>query len=102
MQRERAADAAIGTDRVSVRLRGFVPGASLAHLVFASEHERASGADPDAVATIHAGRIRQWEREFSRDARVETAPGERNGKSILRLDTTGFNTFVAQDTAGII
>jgi len=58
MQRERAPDAAIGTDGVCVRLCGLVPGAGLAHLVFAPEHQRAGGADPDTIATIHARRIR--------------------------------------------
>src|SRR2546423_146301 len=102
MQRERTPDATIGTDRVRVRLRGFVPGASLAHLVFAPEHQCASRAAPDTVATIHTGRICEREREFGRDTRVKATPGDRDGKSILRLDAAGFHTFVAQDAAGII
>ena len=86
MQRERATDTAIGTDRVRVRLRGFVPGASLAHLVLAPKHQRAGWADPNTIATIHAGRISERERELRRDARLKTTPGDRNGKGILRLD----------------
>src|SRR5215469_3892979 len=59
VQFEVAADAAVGADGGGDGLPGLVPGAGLAHVVFALEHERAGGADPDAVAAVDAGRIGQ-------------------------------------------
>src|SRR5689334_4232673 len=52
-----AAHAAIGTDGVGRGLAGLVPGAGLAHVVLALEHQRAGGTDADAVAAVDAGRV---------------------------------------------
>ena len=54
-----AAHAAVRADGIGLSLAGLVPFAGLAHVVFALEHQRARGADADAVSAIDAGRIGQ-------------------------------------------
>ncbi len=64
---EITAHAAVGTNSVSLLLPRFVPGAGLAHLVFALEHQRAGRADADAVAAIDARGVRQGDVELGGD-----------------------------------
>src|SRR5262245_29904078 len=52
---QRAADAAVGADGVGLGLLRLVPGAGTAHVVLGLEHQRAGGADADAVAAVDAG-----------------------------------------------
>src|SRR5437867_11582226 len=52
---EGATDSAVGADGVGLGLLRLVPGAGAAHVVFALEHQRAGGADADAVAAVDAG-----------------------------------------------
>src|ERR1051326_2109191 len=58
-----AAHAAVRTNRSRLLLALLVPCPGLPHLVFALEHQRARGTDANAIATIHAGRFRQWDLE---------------------------------------
>ena len=51
---QRAADAAIRTDRVRLLLLGFIPRAGLPHVVFRLEHQRTRGTHTDAVSTVNA------------------------------------------------
>ncbi len=64
MEGERATNTAVRADRVGLCLLFFFPCASLAHVVFTRKHERASGADLDAVAAIDACRIGEIHIEF--------------------------------------
>ena len=54
MQRERATDATVRTNRLGLCLLFFFPGAGLAHVVLTRKHERSSGANLNAVAAIDA------------------------------------------------
>src|SRR5262249_27464395 len=72
---EIAADAAVGANSIGLGLLGFVPGAGFAHFEFGFEHERAGGADADAISAIDAGGIGQRDFEFGGDVGGEAAPG---------------------------
>src|SRR5262249_41836653 len=54
VQGEVAADAAVRTDRVDLRLARLIPLAGLTEVVLALEHERAGRADGDAVPAVDA------------------------------------------------
>jgi hypothetical protein len=79
---EVAAYAAIRTDSVSPCLAAFVPSAGLAHIVFTFEHQRARGADADAVAAIDAGRVGQGNVKFSSNVGGEAAAGHGDRKGV--------------------
>src|SRR5579863_1649370 len=102
MNSEVAAHATVRTDGIGLGLAALIPGAGLPHVIFALEHQRAGGADADAVATIDAGGIRQGNVEFGGDVSGETAASHGDGKSILRVHPTGFDTLVAENALGIV
>src|SRR5688572_29619575 len=58
-QLKRAPDPAVRADGVRLGLHRLVPGTSFPHVVLALEHERAGGADADAVAAVDAGGVCQ-------------------------------------------
>src|SRR5262245_7268375 len=82
VQSERAADTAIRADGVRAVLAGFVPGAVAAHVVLGLEHQRSRGAHRDAVAAIHAGRVRQCDVVFRADVGGESSTGDSDGKGV--------------------
>lgn len=55
MQGKRAPHATIWADGVRLSLFIFFPGAGLPQLVLTTEHQRASRADANTIATIDAG-----------------------------------------------
>src|SRR5678816_1957744 len=63
---EGAADAAVRADRVGDGLARLVPLARAAEVELALEHERARGADADAVAAVDARRLGQRSRVLRR------------------------------------
>src|SRR6187401_1353133 len=69
VQRQRAADTAIRTDRVGRRLARFVPRALAPQVELPARHERARRADGDAVAAVDTRRVRKLHVELGRDAR---------------------------------
>src|SRR5438552_10699658 len=69
VQGQVAADAAVRTDGVHLRLARLVPVASLPQLVLAREHERTGRTDGDAVAAVDARGVGQRDVELRRDAR---------------------------------
>ncbi len=95
---EVAAYSAIRADGVSLGLPAFVPSAGLAHVIFALEHQRAGGADADAVAAIDASRVGQGNVKFRGNVGGEAAAGHGNRKGVLRVYATGFHALVAQNT----
>src|SRR6185436_17438048 len=78
VERQGAADAAVRTNGVRRRLRGWLPAATGSKVVLAARHQRAGRADGDAVAAVHARRGRQRGGELRRDAGVESTPGHRD------------------------
>ncbi len=66
---ERAAHAAVGADRIGVNLLRFFPGSRFAHVEFAFEHQRAGGANADAISAVDAGGIGQRNIELGGDVR---------------------------------
>ena len=102
VQLERAADAAVRADRVGDGLVRLVPGAGLAHVVLALEHQRAGRADADAVAAVDAGRVGERRGELGRDARVEAAPGHRDREGVLRVGAAGLDALVAEDALRVV
>jgi hypothetical protein len=91
---EVAAYSAIRTDGVSLGLEAFVPCAGLAHVIFAFKHQRAGGADTNAVAAIDASRVGQRNVEFSRNVGGKTATRHGNRESVLRVHAAGFHALV--------
>ena len=85
VQRQRAADAAVGADGIRLRLLRFVPLASRAQLVLGGEHQRAGRADADAVAAVDAGRVGQRDVVLGGDVRVEAATGDGDREGVLRV-----------------
>ena len=102
MQRERAADAAIGTDRVGLRLPRFVPLAAFAELILATKHQGPGRADADAVTAINARRIGQRNIGFRRDPGVKTPAGDRDRKRVLGVGAAGLDTLVAEDAFAVV
>ena len=69
MEGKGAAHAAVAADGVGLLLPAFIPGALLAHVVLALEHQRAGGASLHAFAASHtraiAHRVVQVEHDFT-------------------------------------
>src|SRR5450759_2390748 len=99
MQFEVAADTAIGADGGGDGLLRLVPVAGLPQVVLAGEHERAGGADPDAVAAVHAGRVGQADVELGGDTGLESTAGYRDGEGVLGDLAARLHALVAQDAA---
>jgi hypothetical protein len=99
---EIATYAAIRTDGVSLGLAAFVPSAGLAHVIFALEHQRARGADADAVAAIDASRVGKGNVKFSGNVGGEAATCHCNCKGVLRVYAARFHAFVAQNALGVV
>src|SRR5260370_10628948 len=97
-----AADAAVRADGVGRGLARFVPGAGLAQVVLALEHQRACRADADAVAAVDAGGRGQRPIVLGRDAGVEAAPGERDRESVLGILAASLDALVAKDALGVV
>ena len=102
VQREVAADAAVGADRVGLRLARLVPLRRLAQLVLGGEHQRAGRADRDAVAAVHARRVGQRVGVLGRDAGVEAAPGDGDRERVLPLVAAGVDALVTEDALGVV
>ena len=66
------------------------------------EHQRAGGADPDAVAAVHAGRVGQADVELGGDPGVEAPAGDRDGEGVLGILAAGLHALVAQDAARVV
>src|SRR6267143_6003727 len=101
-QLQGAADATVGADGVGLSLLRFVPGAGAAHVVFALEHERAGGADADAVAAVNAGGVGERAARLGRDAGVETAAGDGDGEGVLSVLAAGLDALVAEDALRVV
>src|SRR5712691_9118849 len=102
VQLEHAADAAVGAHRLGDRLLALVPGAGLAHVVLALEHQRAGRADADAVAAVDAGRV--WKRcaELGRYVGVEPTAGDAQRERVLCVDAARLDALVAEDAARVV
>src|SRR5581483_11688734 len=96
------ADAAVRADRLHHALPGLVPVALPPQVVLALEHQRAGRADPDAVAAVHARRLRERHGELRGDARVEPAAGDGDRERVLSLDPAGLDALVAEDAARVV
>jgi len=97
VNRERASHAAVGTNGVGMSLAGFVPGAGLAHIVFALEHQRSRGADADAVPTVNACGFGQGNIVFGGDVSRKAASGDGDRERILRIHAARLHALVAED-----
>src|SRR6185312_2944674 len=102
VQLQAAADAAVGADRLGHGLLALVPGAVLAHVVLALEHQRAGRADRDAVAAVDAGRVGERGRILGRDAGVEPASGHRDRKGVLPVGAAALDALVAEDAFRVV
>src|SRR5206468_8398876 len=102
VERERAAHAAVGADRVGRALLGLVPRARRAHVVLALEHEGAGRADADAVAAVDAGRVGQRHVGLGGDARVETAAGHGDRERVLGVDAARLHALVAEHALRVV
>src|SRR5277367_6722017 len=102
VHRKIAAHAAVRTNRVRLSLTVFVPGAGLPHVIFAFEHQRAGGADADAVAAVDTSRVGQGNVELGGDVGGKAAAGHRDGESILRVHAAGLHALVAENALRVI
>src|SRR5512145_513765 len=102
VEREGAAHAAVGADRIGRSLLRLVPRAGRTHVVLALEHESAGRADADAVAAIDAGGVGQWHVGLGRDAGVEASTGHRDGERILGVDAARLDALVAENALAIV
>ncbi len=102
VQRQRAADAAIGADRVGFGLLLFLPLAALAQLVFRGKHQRAGRADADAVPAVDAGRVGERNVVFGRNVGVKAAPRHGDGERVLRVRPAGFHALVAENAFVVV
>ena len=84
------------------RLLRLVPGARLAHLVLAREHQRARRTHPDAVAAVHARGLVERHRVLGGDPRVEPAAGHGDREGVLCVDPAGLDALVAEDAARVV
>src|SRR3989442_909157 len=96
VQVERAADATVAADGRGDLLPRFVPGARLAHVVLALEHQGAGGADADAVAAVDTGGLREADGELGRDAGIEAAAGHRDGEGVLGVGAASLDALKTQ------
>src|SRR6478735_3769880 len=102
VQLEAASDAAVRADRLGDRLGGLVPRARLAQVVLALEHERARGADGDAVAAVDACRVGQRRCELGGDAGVEPAAGDGDRERVLPVGAAALHALVAEDALRVV
>ena len=102
VERERTAHAAVRTDRVGLRLPRLVPGAGLAQLVLAAEHQRPGRTDADAVAAIDARGIGQRDIGLGRDPGVEAPAGDRDREGVLGVGAAGLDALVAEDAFRVV
>src|SRR5215471_17838234 len=102
VQFEVAPDPAVGADGGGDGLPGLVPGAVLAHVVLAGEHQGTGGAHPDAVAAVDTRRIGQADVELGGDAGIKPPAGDRDGEGVLRVLAAGLDALVAQDAARVV
>src|SRR5438093_10775778 len=73
MESQCAADTTVRTNGVGFLLVRFVPGTSLAHVVFGFEHQRAGGTDADAVSAVDTSGGRQTHAAFRRGSARHSA-----------------------------
>ena len=102
VQAECTSDAAIPADRLDLGLARLVPRTGLPVVVLALEHERAGGADGYAVAAIDTGGAWQRNGELRRNARVEPAASNGDGKGVLEVVAAGLDALVAEDALRVI
>src|SRR4051812_49653657 len=102
MHLELAPDAAVRTDRVRHALGRLVPGAGLAHVVFALEHQRTRRAYADAVAAVHAGARIERHGVLGGDPRVEATSGHRDRERVLRVGAARLDALVAQHATPVV
>src|SRR5205814_7077904 len=102
VQLQHAADPAVRTHRLGDRLLRLVPRPRGTHVVLALEHQRPRRADADAVAAVDACRVGQPNLELGRDVRVESAPGDADGKCVLRIDPARLDALVAEAAARVV
>src|SRR5579884_1694338 len=102
VQLEVAADAAVPADGRRHLLARLVPRACLAVVVLALRHERAGGADGNAVAAVDAGRLRQGHVELGRDVCVEASAGDGDGERVLVVDAARLDAAVAEDALRVV
>src|SRR5665647_1980900 len=102
VQRQVAADAAVRADRVDLRLARLVPRAVPAHLELADRHQRAGGADGDAVAAVDARRLRERDVELGGDVRGEATPGHSDGEGVLVVVAAGLDALVTEDALRVV
>ena len=76
-QRQSAAHSAVWADGIRGGLARFVPGARLAHVVFAHKHQRTGGAYPNAISAIEQSGYKangvSINREISRAGRIKAS-----------------------------
>src|SRR6185437_11755882 len=97
VQRQRAAHAAVWTDRVGRRHSRLVPGPNDSAIEFRLCHQRAGGTDGDAVAAVDAGGFWQRHRELRRDVGVEPASGDGDRERVLMIRPARFDALVAEN-----
>ena len=102
VQDQVAADAAVRADRLRLRLALLVPGALLAPVELALEHERAGRAHRDAVAAVHARRVGQRVGELGRDPGVEAAAGDGDGERVLPVGAAALDALVTEDALRVV
>src|SRR5207237_7123357 len=83
-------------------LRCLVPGAGGAQVVLRLEHQRAGGADADAVAAVDARRVGQSDVVFGGDVGVEPATGDGDGEGVLGVGAARLDALVAKDALRVV
>src|SRR5687768_14551939 len=102
MQRQRAADSTIGTYCVCRRLLVLIPRPGNTHVVFRLEGQRAGRAHADTVSAINTRGLGQRYVVLGGDGRSKSATADRDRKSILRIFTASFDTFVTKDALRVV
>src|SRR5260221_3249788 len=102
VQRQVAADAAVGADRVHLRLARLVPRSVAPHLEFAHGHQRARGTDCDAVAAVDARRLRQFDVVLGGDVRAEAAARDRDRERVLMVVAARLDALVTEDALRVV
>src|SRR5207237_8179280 len=80
----------------------FAPGAARAQVVLALENQGARRAYADAVAAVHAGRLREPHVELGRDVCVETAARHTDRERVLGIGAARLDALVAEDAARVV
>src|SRR5439155_14363652 len=73
-----------------------------AHVVLALEHQCPGRAHADAVAAVHARRLRQRRIELGRDVGVEAATCDADREGVLRIDAARLHALVAKDASRVV